>query len=273
MPDYTHPFDRDIMEFRQPPRKTPTQTNSDDVRRTRNGNVTTVIPYAKGKITQNQYDYIVDLFAAKNLFASPKWLDSTNAMDAEEYAEFVSAQLRALQGVTKATASAWIDRLRALPAKPVKEQTLEDTLDRALSSPQRFAGGERLRVEYADVETDRGETVRLGYLTDGTTKVPAGRYALDTSSRPNYTNDITFFKLWVGDRYGWSVKLYKSDDNIELTRGQQVGILREIMKDPAAAASLFGLHSSHCGICGRRLTNDESRARGIGPVCASKWGF
>ena len=28
-----------------------------------------------------------------------------------------------------------------------------------------------------------------------------------------------------------------------------------------------------CGHCGRTLTNEESRARGIGPICAGKMGW
>lgn len=49
--------------------------------------------------------------------------------------------------------------------------------------------------------------------------------------------------------------------------------IAEIAKDPAAAARAYGLKFKHCGICGRELTNPESRARGIGPICASKFGF
>lgn len=34
-----------------------------------------------------------------------------------------------------------------------------------------------------------------------------------------------------------------------------------------AAAALYGQELGHCGLCGRELTDDESRAAGIGPVC------
>lgn len=43
--------------------------------------------------------------------------------------------------------------------------------------------------------------------------------------------------------------------------------------DPAAAATAFGLRTGVCGCCGRELTNAESRERGIGPICAQKYGW
>lgn len=43
--------------------------------------------------------------------------------------------------------------------------------------------------------------------------------------------------------------------------------------DPEKAAVAFGKAYSSCGICGRGLLNDESIARGIGPICASRFGW
>jgi hypothetical protein len=43
--------------------------------------------------------------------------------------------------------------------------------------------------------------------------------------------------------------------------------------DPAAAAIAYGQRTGTCSCCGRELTNAESRARGIGPICAEKYGF
>ena len=35
----------------------------------------------------------------------------------------------------------------------------------------------------------------------------------------------------------------------------------------------YGDKTNHCGICGIKLTNDESKRRGYGPTCASKHGL
>lgn len=43
--------------------------------------------------------------------------------------------------------------------------------------------------------------------------------------------------------------------------------------DPEAAAVAYGLQTGICSCCGRELTNKESIARGIGPVCAERWGW
>lgn len=43
--------------------------------------------------------------------------------------------------------------------------------------------------------------------------------------------------------------------------------------DPLAAAVAYGLQTGVCACCGRELTNAESVALGIGPICRDKWGF
>ena len=60
--------------------------------------------------------------------------------------------------------------------------------------------------------------------------------------------------------------------------------LVEAMADPAAAVKADAARRAQilledptmsipCGCCGIMLTNPESIARGIGPICAGKWGF
>jgi hypothetical protein len=43
--------------------------------------------------------------------------------------------------------------------------------------------------------------------------------------------------------------------------------------DPHAAAVAYGRQFGECAICGRELSDPESVQRGIGPICADKWGF
>jgi hypothetical protein len=56
------------------------------------------------------------------------------------------------------------------------------------------------------------------------------------------------------------------------------------MADPAAAVKADAARRAQllledpamtipCGCCGLTLSNPESIARGIGPICAGKWGF
>lgn len=46
-----------------------------------------------------------------------------------------------------------------------------------------------------------------------------------------------------------------------------------IAADPLAAAVRYGKLTGRCACCGRELTDPESVARGIGPVCETRWGL
>lgn len=49
--------------------------------------------------------------------------------------------------------------------------------------------------------------------------------------------------------------------------------LAAINADPLAAAQAHGKATGVCSCCGAELTNPESIALGIGPICRSKWGM
>lgn len=46
-----------------------------------------------------------------------------------------------------------------------------------------------------------------------------------------------------------------------------------LVEDPAAAVRAYGLRTGNCAICNRTLTAKDSVGRGIGPICAEKFGF
>jgi hypothetical protein len=50
-------------------------------------------------------------------------------------------------------------------------------------------------------------------------------------------------------------------------------VVARVASDPAAAAEAHGHEFGQCSCCGRELTNPESVARGIGPICADRWGW
>ena len=47
----------------------------------------------------------------------------------------------------------------------------------------------------------------------------------------------------------------------------------KLLNDPMAYAEAYGKQTGHCCICSRELTDPQSVARGIGPICASKFGW
>ena len=56
-------------------------------------------------------------------------------------------------------------------------------------------------------------------------------------------------------------------------RDEVAGELAAIADAPEEALRAHGQHTGECGLCGRELTDPESIARGIGPVCADRYGF
>lgn len=50
-------------------------------------------------------------------------------------------------------------------------------------------------------------------------------------------------------------------------------VVARVAADPAAAATAHGHEYGYCACCNRELTNPESVARGIGPICADRWGW
>lgn len=57
------------------------------------------------------------------------------------------------------------------------------------------------------------------------------------------------------------------------TNADTLSRLQAIAADPKGAAIRYGQRTGTCSCCGRELTNHTSIEAGIGPICASKWGF
>jgi len=59
----------------------------------------------------------------------------------------------------------------------------------------------------------------------------------------------------------------------KLSRRDSIAILRLIATDSLHYAQEFGKHFTVCGKCGAPLTDEESRALNMGPVCRKAWGL
>jgi len=58
----------------------------------------------------------------------------------------------------------------------------------------------------------------------------------------------------------------------DCTEAQKAAIV-EVCADPEKAAKAFGQETGRCSCCGRELTDPESIANSIGPICAEHYGF
>lgn len=102
--------------------------------------------------------------------------------------------------------------------------------------------------------------------------VPAGRYALDTP------NGVRFYVVDRPTKGKWSgytfVNVLASDQRWPVRdKRERMRILSEIEADPRAASIRYGHEIGRCGICNRTLTDEQSRAAGIGPVCAGRMSW
>lgn len=118
--------------------------------------------------------------------------------------------------------------------------------------------------------------------TDTTTPdVPAGRFALRTADDPQ----LRFFKVDRPEEGRWAGRTFLSeifgggfgDDGRRepiRDRARREEILNAILAvGPIKAAQCYGIELGHCGRCGRTLTDETSRAFGIGPDCREAWGI
>ena len=101
------------------------------------------------------------------------------------------------------------------------------------------------------------------------TEVPAGRYALRTE------DGVKFYRLdrpTEGRWAGWTfLKVQASDDLFPIKNpNEKARIIAAIAEDVLGAERLYGMELGKCSRCGRTLTDETSRAYGIGPDCRNK---
>jgi len=76
----------------------------------------------------------------------------------------------------------------------------------------------------------------------------------------------------TGDLYLGKIAGGKFTRSRDCSDAQQADIL-VACADPFAAAVAHGQRTGQCSCCGRELTNAESIALGIGPICRANWGL
>lgn len=108
--------------------------------------------------------------------------------------------------------------------------------------------------------------------TDEFASVPAGSYAVTVNGELWFVQvDRPTEGKWAGRVF---VKRQNGSDMTRLYPNVQRKVLNNIaVQGPATCSAEYGHKLGHCGVCGRELTNEESRAYGIGPVCREKNGW
>lgn len=126
-------------------------------------------------------------------------------------------------------------------------------------------------VKTAVTAADPDDQIDLSELPTGYYAVPDGDTRLKIAIRRPRKNSNWFGWIFVDDgaEYG-ARKNYGRQGPDALYTGQIRDELRAVLADPLVALKAYGILTGSCGVCGRKLEDEESVALGIGPICAGK---
>jgi hypothetical protein len=158
--------------------------------------------------------------------------------------------------------------------------------DRRPGRPNRYGGkcvecGHWVEEQAGSIVKNADGTWEVRHLTgdcptliEDLPDVPAGRYAIPSGG----DNDLVFLKVdrpTKGDHAGrLFLRLVVGDHaDTNVPRAQVRGYLEAILAaGPDEAMARYGQELGSCGRCGRHLTDEDSRAAGLGPTCRAR-GF
>jgi len=164
--------------------------------------------------------------------------------------------------LTKVQCSNWIDRIRKMiaagPAADVH------TNPGPVADRPRARAWERWRELAA-------ELVEFGGSTGARFAIPTGEGAV---------NELAFWWIVPGKSHHKGKFFLRQviggqgAVRVQMSVEAMISVAEKIIRTgPKDALLRFGQELGHCGHCGRELTNDESRAFGIGPTCRSHKGW
>jgi Family of unknown function (DUF6011) len=105
-----------------------------------------------------------------------------------------------------------------------------------------------------------------------TLRLQSGEHALTFSpGSPGSQWEGMIFAKEGDKKLGW-IKDGKFTARFQCSDAEQAAVL-DACNDPLKAALAYGQKWSACAVCGRELTNNESIQRGIGPICAERYGW
>lgn len=111
---------------------------------------------------------------------------------------------------------------------------------------------------------------------------PAAAPAVPTPAKGRYAvigdnGEWEFYRVTERSTSRWSTRrelvlMKQAGDRFNfMSREAKDAIATKINADPKAAMKEYGVRLGMCGVCGRSLTDPESRSRGIGPDCWTRF--
>lgn len=111
-------------------------------------------------------------------------------------------------------------------------------------------GAKRLTLRFSGINIKPNRDLTALWVTSQT-ETEVGNYGV----QPKYLGKVT--RNQMDSRLSDDVK----------------SVILEASNDPLTAAIRYGKVSGECSCCGRELTDPQSIERGIGPICATKFGW
>jgi hypothetical protein len=166
--------------------------------------------------------------------------------------------------------SSWSDFYRSLNESMIKYGSLTE---KQLAAVRRGMEKQRERDEAKKAELP-ATGLDLSDLPSGYYAVPNGETRLKV--RVSCPGKQSSWHGWIfvddGAEYG-NRNRYGRQGPGKLYTGKIMEQLEAIKADPHAASVAYGQLTGQCGVCNRKLEDETSVARGIGPVCASRLGW
>lgn len=194
----------------------------------------------------------VEAFRAANA-AACAWLDAKSAAG-NNFAAKLADGLQRFGSLTQGQ----IDAVNKIIAQDA---------ERAQAAPEADAAGiDRLKAAFdsaRDYAQKKGRGIRNLRLTIGGIVISPAGGASKNAGALYVKNGGEYLGKIQGGRF-FAMR--------ECTQDQERRVLA-FVKDPKAAAEAYGQETKICCVCNAQLTKEESMQRGMGPICAEKFGW
>lgn len=146
--------------------------------------------------------------------------------------------------------------------------------EKQMAAVERAMARDAARDAQRKAEAEKqGSDLDLSTLPSGMYAVPGGdtRLKLRISRPRKGSNWEGYIFIDDGAAYGQRRNYGRQAPGARYS-GKVIDQLRAIMADPKAAMAAYGHLTGQCGVCGRKLEDEQSIERGMGPICAGKFG-
>jgi hypothetical protein len=163
---------------------------------------------------------------------------------------------------------AWTDGQLAAVQKLMARDAM-----RRLATPKLASPIDAGKIEAAFAHA-RAKAARPGMVGIWTKPLRLRAADTDLTFQPGSTGSQWEGMIFVraGEKKLGAIKAGAFTRRFECTDAEAAAVT-QACSDPATAAVAYGKAWSICSVCNATLTNDESIARGIGPICAARFGW